>query len=50
MDSEEMERPPKLIQYRNGKIYFSRQGERKFYFYLTVLMLLLGLLAKAGLF
>jgi len=39
-----------MIQYRDGKIYFSKEAERKFYFFLTILMLLLGLLAKAGLF
>ena len=49
MGSKEMERSPKKIQYRNGKFYFSRRAERKFYFMLTLLMLVLGLLAKAGL-
>ena len=39
----------KMIQYKNGKIYFSKETERAFYFILTILMLLLGLLAKAGL-
>jgi len=39
-----------MIRYKNGKIYFSRVMERKFYFILTVIMLFLGLLAKAGLF
>ena len=40
----------KMIKYKNGKIYFSKETERAFYFILTILMLLLGLLAKAGLF
>jgi len=40
----------KMIQYKSGKTYFSRQVERKFFFILTIIMLLLGLLAKAGLF
>jgi hypothetical protein len=40
----------KVIQYKNGKIYFSRETERKFFFILTVIMLLLGLFAKVGLF
>jgi hypothetical protein len=48
MDAEKIERPTKKIPYGNGKIYFSRRAERKFYFILTVLMLLLGLLAKIG--
>jgi len=39
-----------MIQYKSGKTYFSRQVERKFFFILTIIMLLLGLLAKAGLF
>jgi hypothetical protein len=38
-----------MTQYRNGKIYFSKEAERRFYFILTILMLILGLLAKAGL-
>jgi len=38
------------IVYRLGKIYFSTQLERKVFFILTMVMLLLGLLAKAGLF
>ena len=42
--------PKKMIQYKNGKIYFSRESERKFFFILTVIMLLMGLFAKVGLF
>ena len=38
------------IVYRWGKIYFSAKLERKVFFILTMVMLLLGLLAKAGLF
>ena len=40
----------KVIRYKNGKMYFSRETERKFFFILTVIMLLLGLFAKVGLF
>jgi hypothetical protein len=40
----------KVIRYKNGKIYFSRETERKFFFILTVIMLLMGLFAKVGLF
>ena len=50
MGLEENDRPNKMIQYKNGKIYFSKETERAVYFILTILMLLLGLLAKAGLF
>ena len=50
MGLEEKDRPKKTIQYKNGKIYFSREMERKFFFILTVIMLLLGIFAKAGLF
>ena len=50
MGLEENNRPKKLIQYKNGKIYFNRETERSFFFILTIVMLLLGLLAKAGLF
>ncbi len=42
--------PIKVIRYKNGKIYFSRETERKFFFILTVIMLLVGLFAKVGLF
>jgi len=40
----------KRVQYKNGKVYFSRETERKFFFILTIVMLLLGLIAKAGWF
>lgn len=36
--------------WRDGRVYFSRQGERRFYFILTVMMLLAGLGIKVGLF
>jgi len=32
----------------NGRIYFSRAAERKFFFALTVIMLLLGALYRLG--
>jgi len=34
----------------NGKIYFTKELERRFYFFMTIIMLILGLLAKTGLF
>ena len=39
----------KLLIYDKGKIYFSRETERKFYFILTLAMLLSGLLSYTGL-
>ena len=42
--------PIKVIQYKKGKIYFSKKTERKFFFILTVILLLMGLFFKAGLF
>ena len=38
------------IRARRGRIYFSRETERKFFFGATVLMLLAGILFKVGLF
>ena len=34
----------------NGRIYFSRQTERKIFFVLTVLMLIYGICTRTGLF
>ena len=45
-----MDEQKKTLLHENGKIYFTRETERKFYFVLTIIMLLLGILAKAGLF
>jgi hypothetical protein len=41
---------PKNKRWRveDGRIYFSRAAERKFFFSLTVVMLLLGILFKLG--
>ena len=39
-----------LLHFREGKIYFSRQTERRFFFALTVMMLMLGLCFKLGIF
>lgn len=35
---------------RDGRIYFSEKAERKFYFILTMALLVCGILVKAGLF
>jgi hypothetical protein len=37
------------LWYRDGKIYFSREGERRFFFVLTLVMLGLGISVKLGL-
>jgi len=39
----------KPILFKNGKIYFTRQGERRFYFFLTLCMMVLGIGFKVGL-
>ncbi len=38
----------KKQRFEDGRIYFSRAAERKFFFSLTVIMLVLGLLFKLG--
>ena len=38
-----------LWRFENGKIYFSRTAEQRFFFALTVIMLLAGILYKFGL-
>ena len=38
----------KELRAEKGRIYFSRAAERRFFFSLTVVMLLLGLLFKLG--
>ena len=49
MRAGEKKRSEKMVQYKNGKIYFSRVLERKVFFILTVMMLLWGLFTRAGL-
>jgi hypothetical protein len=40
----------KALLHKNGKIYFSKKAERKFFFVLTLIMLLWGVFTKLGLF
>ena len=40
----------KSIRYGNGRIYFTREMERKFFFILTLIMLLAGAVSASGLF
>jgi hypothetical protein len=40
--------PSKMIIYENGRFYFTKMAERKFYFVLTLIMLVAGILYKMG--
>ena len=40
----------KVLVYKNGKIHFSKKTERKLFFVMTLIMLLLGILVKLELF
>ncbi len=39
---------PKPFVYENGRLYFTKQGERTVFFIMTIIMLILGILYKAG--
>ena len=43
-------RGEKALYHKDGKTYFSKKTERNFYFVLTLIMMMLGILTKAGLF
>jgi hypothetical protein len=47
---EEKPERVKRLHYENGRIYFSKQTERAFFFVLTVLMLLLGVVEGTKIF
>jgi len=49
-NQENISEERKALAYDNGKIYFSRETERKFYFVLTIIMLISGIIFKSGLF
>ena len=40
----------KRIYYKDGKFYFDKKTERTFYFALTMLVLIFGVLTKCGVF
>lgn len=40
--------PRKALVCQGSRIWFTREKERRFYFFLTVLMLLCGILYKIG--
>ncbi|WP_155887692.1 hypothetical protein [Paucidesulfovibrio longus] len=50
MSTEAKPERVKRLHYENGRIYFSRQTERAFFFVLTVLMLLLGVVEGSKIF
>jgi len=39
---------PKRILLKNGKLFFSKETERSFFFFMTLIMLLMGVLIKWG--
>jgi hypothetical protein len=47
-DIESQDQDKRRLRVEDGRIYFSRGAERKFFFSLTVIMLLLGILFKLG--
>jgi hypothetical protein len=40
--------PHKILLFKDGRLYFSKNTERKFFFALTVVMLLIGGCFKLG--
>jgi len=38
----------KILRFENGKMYFSKATERRFYFGMTIIMLLAGIFYKLG--
>lgn len=39
-----------LLKRQDGRLWFTREAERRFYFILTMIMLVVGILYKAGVF
>jgi len=37
-----------ILRFENGKMYFTKTAERRFYFGMTIIMLLAGMLYKLG--
>ncbi len=35
---------------KNGRVYFTKETERKFFFIMTIIMLFLGIMVQIGLF
>lgn len=38
----------KSLYYKDGRFYFTKEAERSFYFILTLIMLVVGILYKTG--
>ncbi len=38
----------KRLRYKDGRLYFTKDAERSFYFVLTLIMLVAGILYKIG--
>jgi hypothetical protein len=49
MNAGRVPQDKKKLHFIDGRMYYSRAAERKFFFSLTVIMLLLGVLFKLGL-
>ena len=49
-DAPDNEGKRKRFYYQDGKLYFSKKAERSFYFALTMLVLIVGVLTKCGIF
>lgn len=47
---DEILNPRKTLYYENGRLYFTKTAERRVFFLLTFIMLLIGVLYKSGLF
>ena len=50
IEKKNMLKQKKIFVYNGGKIFYSKKAERKFYFILTMIMLLLGVLAMLDFF
>ncbi|MCF8025915.1 MAG: hypothetical protein K9K62_04760 [Desulfobacteraceae bacterium] len=50
MSSDPEKRVSKRLRVADGKIYFTRTAERKFFFVLTMLMLVAGIMFRLGIF
>ena len=47
---ENSENQKKSFCYKDGRFYFTKQAERSFFFVLTLIMLVAGVLYKTGIF
>jgi len=49
MKRKEKTKQEKIVRFEDGKMYFSKESERFFFFWLTIFMLILGIFYKTGL-